>query len=122
MSAKASADRTELTHRWEVLFNCPPPIQSNTEFLRRAVGWQIQVNTTGGLDSNCRKTLQRGVVTSTVATGTTLIRQWQNVNYQVKVTNTGFDYAGKSYRSLSAIAKAITGTNWNGRVFFGVKS
>ncbi len=122
MTTKASADRTELTHRWKALFNCPPPIQSNTEFLRRAIGWQLQINASGGLNTTCRKALQRGVVTSIVAPGTTLMRQWQNVSHQVTVTDAGFVYAGKHYRSLSAIAKAITGTNWNGRVFFGVKS
>ena len=122
MTEKASADRTALTHRWTELFNCPPPIQSNTEFLRRAVGWQTQVNKAGGLDASCRKTLMRGVVISTLAPGTILIKHWQNVSHQVTVTDAGFEYAGKSFRSLSAIAKAITGTNWNGRVFFGVKS
>ena len=121
MTAKASADRTTLTHRWAELFNCPPPIHSNTEFLRRAVGWQIQANASGGLNTVCRKALQRGVITSTLAQGTILIRQWQSVSYQVTVTDTGFEFAGKCYRSLSAIAKVITGTNWNGRVFFGVK-
>lgn len=122
MTTKASVDRTELTNRWKQLFNCPPPVQSNTEFLRRAIGWQTQVNTFGGIDSGCRKILQRGAVISILAPGTTLIKHWQNVNHQVTVTDAGFEYTGKIFRSLSAIAKAITGTNWNGRVFFGVKS
>ena len=122
MTEKASADRTALTHRWTELFNCPPPTQSNTEFLRRAVGWQVQIIDSSGLDAASRKTLQRGTVTSTLTPGTTLIKQWQSVSYQVTVTDTGFEFAGKTYRSLSAIAKAITGTSWNGRVFFGVKS
>jgi hypothetical protein len=122
MTTKASADRIELTNHWLKLFNCPPPIQSNTEFLRRAVGWQVQLIASGGLDKACRKTLMRGAVTTILALGTILIRQWRDVSHQVTVTDAGFEYTGKRFRSLSAIAKAITGTQWNGRVFFGVKS
>ena len=82
----------------------------------------MQTQKLGGLDSFSRKALNSGKVSSLLAPGTKLIRQWQNASYQVTVVGNGFEYDGKTYRSLSAIAKAITGTNWNGRVFFGVKS
>ena len=54
--------------------------------------------------------------------GTMLIREYQGVEYVVTVTRTGYEYAGQPYNSLSAIARAITGTRWNGRVFFGLRS
>ena len=54
--------------------------------------------------------------------GMRLIREWQGRTHEVTVLEEGFQWNGKSYRSLSAIARAITGTRWNGHVFFGLKS
>ena len=54
--------------------------------------------------------------------GTRLIRQWQGVEHCVTVLDDGFEYEGARYRSLSAIARAITGTRWNGPAFFGLRS
>ena len=54
--------------------------------------------------------------------GTRLIREWQGVEHVVTVTADGFEWQGRPYKSLSAIARAITGTRWNGWVFFGLKS
>jgi len=53
--------------------------------------------------------------------GTQLIREYQGVEHVVTVTRAGYDYQGRPYQSLSAIARAITGTRWNGRVFFGLR-
>ena len=54
--------------------------------------------------------------------GTRLIREYQAVEQIVTVTQTGFEWQGRPYQSLSAIARAITGTRWNGWVFFGLKN
>jgi hypothetical protein len=54
--------------------------------------------------------------------GTRLIREWQGQTHEVTVLEEGFRWKDKTYRSLSAIARAITGTRWNGHVFFGLKS
>lgn len=122
MPKSASPDHALLSQQWIALFNRSPPRKSSTEFLRQAVGWQVQAQKLGGLDSFSRKALNSGKVSSVLAPDTKLIRQWQNASYQVTVVGNGFEYDGKTYRSLSATAKDITGTNWNGRVFFGVKS
>lgn len=53
--------------------------------------------------------------------GTRLIREWKGVEHTVTVLDDGYDYQGRPYKSLSAIARAITGTRWNGWVFFGVR-
>ena len=63
-----------------------------------------------------------GETTSTSDAGTRLIREWQGVEHIVTVTADGFEWQGRPYKSLSAIARAITGTRWNGWVFFGLKS
>lgn len=55
-------------------------------------------------------------------TGRRLLREWQGVEYIVTVTAEGFEWQGRPYKSLSAIARAITGTRWNGWVFFGLKN
>jgi len=55
-------------------------------------------------------------------TGTRLLREWQGVEQVVTVTADGFEWQGRPYKSLSAIARAITGTRWNGWVFFGLKN
>lgn len=54
--------------------------------------------------------------------GTRLIRDWQGTRHEVTVVPDGYEYAGRRYRSLSAIARAITGTQWNGPAFFGLRS
>ena len=55
-------------------------------------------------------------------TGTRLLREWQGVEQIVTVTQSGFEWQGRPYQSLSAIARAITGTRWNGWLFFGLKN
>ena len=54
--------------------------------------------------------------------GTRLVREWRGVEHVVTVTAGGFEWQGQPYKSLSAIARAITGTRWNGLVFFGLKN
>ena len=53
--------------------------------------------------------------------GTKLIREWKGVEHTVTVLDDGYDYQGRRYQSLSAVARAIAGTRWNGLVFFGVR-
>jgi hypothetical protein len=54
--------------------------------------------------------------------GTRLIREWQGVEHCVTVRDEDFEYQGRPYKSLSAVARAITGTRWNGLLFFGLKN
>ena len=62
-----------------------------------------------------------GVVT-TAFTSTRLIREWQGIEHSVTVRGDDFEYQGRPYKSLSAIAREVTGVRWNGWVFFGLKS
>jgi len=54
--------------------------------------------------------------------GTRIVRTWQGQRYEITVVAAGFEYEGRRYRSLSAIAREITGTRWNGPAFFGLRN
>jgi hypothetical protein len=114
-------DRATLTGHWLEIYGHPPPAQISIGMLRLAIGWHAQAQKHGGLDAACRKMLQAGTTSPLLEKGTRLIREWQGISHQVTVLSQGFEYAGERYRSLSAIARRITGTAWNGWVFFGVK-
>ncbi len=123
----------ELRQRWKLLFGRPAPKSLRRKFMARAVAYQMQVAAYGGLSAATKRRLReiaiaisngdrtgvfRGVQ---IKPGTQLIRQWQNTTHTVMVLDDGFALNGRTYKSLSAIAKAITGTNWNGYAFFGIK-
>jgi hypothetical protein len=93
----------------------------------------MQVAAYGGLSAATKRRLREiaiaisngdrtGVISGVqIKPGTQLIRQWQNTTHTVMVLDDGFALDGRTYKSLSAVAKAITGTNWNGYAFFGIK-
>jgi hypothetical protein len=123
----------ELRKRWKLLFGRPAPKSLRRKFMARAVAYQMQVATYGGLSAATRRRLREiamavrngdrnGVLGGVqIKPGTQLIRQWQNTTHTVMVLDDGFALDGRTYKSLSAVAKAITGTNWNGYAFFGIK-
>jgi hypothetical protein len=113
-------DRTALVMRWEQEFGHPAPAKSRVDLLRQALAWQLQAKQTGGFSSAEKRNLRDGEPPS-LAVGSRLIRVWRGETHQVTVLKDGFVYAGKNWKSLTAIAKAITGTAWSGPVFFGVK-
>jgi hypothetical protein len=77
------------------------------------LGDEVEAETAPG-----RKRRQEGLP----IVGTRLIREWQGVEQLVTVTADGFDWQGRPYKSISALARAITGTRWNGWTFFGLKN
>jgi hypothetical protein len=101
--------------------------------LRRALAYEMQVAVFGGLHSSVKRQLRdlakaaredrfdEALGTSHLKPGTMLMRVWQGKTETVMVTRDGYIWGGESYSSLSAIARAITGTSWNGWTFFGVK-
>ncbi len=123
----------ELRHRWKTLFGHPAPKSLRRTFLARAVAYQMQVEAHGGLSVATKRQLREIASavrngdtnallgTSRIKPGTQMIRQWQNTTYTVTALAEGFEWDGRTYKSLSAIANAITGTNWNGFAFFGIK-
>ena len=123
----------ELRHRWKTLFGHPAPKSLRRTFLARAVAYQMQVEAYGGLSVATKRRLREiaNAVrngdanaipgSSRIKPGTQMIRQWQNTTHTVTALAEGFDWNGRTYKSLSAVANAITGTNWNGFAFFGIK-
>ncbi len=123
----------ELRNRWKTLFGHPAPKSLRRNFLARAVAYQMQVEAYGGLSVATIRRLQEIVSavrngdanamlgSSHIKPGTQMIRQWKNTTHTVTALVEGFEWNGRNYKSLSAVANAITGTNWNGFAFFGVK-
>ncbi len=115
-------DRNALVLHWQSVFRSSSTKQLTVDFMRQAIGWQVQAQLNGGLDAKSRRLLLSGSPENVLTAGTQLVRKWQGQTHQVTVLNKGFEYQHKTYRSLSAIAREITGTSWNGPVFFGVKN
>ena len=117
---------------WPQWFDRPPPAKLRRELLLRALAYRMQERATGGLTTATRTRLQalaeggkhrsngEGVEPPRLTPGTHLIREWGNETHQVTVDALGLVYRGKRYRSLSEIARRITGTRWSGPLFFGI--
>ena len=115
-----------LVSEWQSTFQCPAPVGAHASLLKQAIGWHNQAKRLGGLTAKEQKLLlgNSGLTPTSVAkvsTGSHLIRVWQGETHQVTVLEVGYMFAGRQWRSLSAIAKYITGTPWSGPVFFGIK-
>ena len=135
VAALRTASVTELKQMWREFFQQEAP-PFNRRFLETRLAYRIQELAYGGLkretvkrleqlgqqlDGGQREIRQRRVDSRPVA-GTRLIRDWQGVPCEVIVGVDHFEYQGRRYKSLSSIAKAITGTNRNGWTFFGFVS
>jgi len=124
----------ELRALWPQWFDGPTPANIHRELLARSLAYQMQERTYGGLCAVTRKKLRALaktlkdnpagdiVETPRLTPGTRFIREWQDEMHQVTVDKAGFLYRGKRYKSLSEIARRITGTRWSGPRFFGIKT
>lgn len=124
----------ELRDKWEALFEAPP-VSYNRSNLEMRIGHRIQELTYGGLGRQTRLMLDaladevegKAPARSNISdprspiTGTRFVREWQGVEHIVTVLTDGFEWQGRKYKSLSAIARAITGVQWNGWRFFGIR-
>jgi len=106
------------------------PRYASRAFLVRAVAYGLQAEVYGGLDAETRRLLKKAGQANAkpsrpqprrLSKGSKLFREWHGEVHEVLVLEKGFAWRGKTYSSLSAIARAITGTNWNGWAFFGLK-
>jgi hypothetical protein len=124
----AVLDRPALAKRWEAAFQVPAPRGCQATLLRHALAWHVQMQALrkGGSrqSRSATQALKRASTGSvvTLSPGTRLLREWQGRTHHVTVVERGFEYDGKVWRSLSGIARAITGTAWSGPVFFGLRS
>jgi len=116
------AKNTLLTE-WQKTFGRPAPSNCHPSFLDKVIQWQKQANQHGGLSATDRRRLlgESSSNTSNANIGTRLVRVWQGETHQVTVLEEGYLYQEQHWKSLSSIARAITGTPWSGPVFFGMK-
>jgi hypothetical protein len=122
--ALEAMDLHGLRGEWRKRYGEPPGMRSR-ELLARLLAWRIQVDAFGGLDAATLRLLNSERLPAPklqLAPGTRLNREWQGRRHEVDVLDKGFRYAGGEYRSLSEVARAITGTRWNGLRFFGLRN
>ena len=125
--------KTALCEKWLELFNKTAPKRLRRELMVRILAYKIQENAFGGLSTTTRRRLKQISISlengngelqmerRLIKPGTRLIREWRDKTYKVSVTETGFEFQGSRYRSLSEIARLITGTRWSGPLFFGLR-
>lgn len=116
--------RAALLAAWSDLFKSEVPKGLSQPFLRRFLAFEVQARRGGGLPKAVVETLIKRPVAkqaTELAPGGRLLREWNGVTHIVEVTSDGYRWNGRSHRSLSAIARAITGARWSGPRFFGLK-
>src|SRR5665213_255371 len=126
--------RQELLDMWQRLYRRAALPGIRRELMVRFIAYKIQENAYGGLKPPIRSELRRiardlekhatGTKTTIhpkIKSGTTILRKWRGQTYEVLVTESGYEFKGASFKSLSQIAGAITGTKWSGPLFFGLK-
>jgi hypothetical protein len=129
-----SLDLNQLRAQWKLLYETEAPPHLSRDLLRRAVAYRIQEKVLGGLKPATRRLLERVaedarahkptkvVPLRKVGPNTILIREWGGTRHQVTILENGAMFRGKRYRSLSQVARAITGCHWSGPLFFGLKA
>jgi hypothetical protein len=130
----AGLDVPALRAAWTDLFGQPPPKGLSRRLLEHAAAYSAQAKVHGGLKPAVRRKLLQAARPRSgpedrmprrnrqdaLSPGSRLVRQWHGRSHTVEVTDRGFLHAGKRYRSLSEVARAITGARWSGPRFFGL--
>lgn len=128
----------QIKDTWRTLYGTEPPAYTS-EFMKKRLAFRLQELAFGGV-SDAAKARLNAVLEEygydgigarpkkfkrqqdAPVPGTRLVREWHGQMHEVVVTRGGYNYGGRNYKSLSAIARAITGTQWNGCAFFGLRS
>jgi hypothetical protein len=129
----ATSPTAAIKQRWRALYGTNPPPRIGRGLLLRAVAYRLQERARGGLKPSTRRLLERLAdeagaghplhltTPSPLAAGTVLMRDWQGVTHEVTVLERGVLYRQQRYRSLSEVARLITGCRWSGPLFFGLR-
>ncbi len=132
LSRLPKLDLHELRKEWRCLYKTDASPHLSRELLIRAVAYRMQEVSLGGLRPEPQRQLRQIAIElkqtgaarirrPLLQPGTRLMREWQGRSYEVTVLDRGFFWQGTHYRSLSAVARTITGTAWSGPLFFGLK-
>ncbi len=126
--------RPALVERWRTHYRTDPPKGISRRLLVRAIAYEMQAKRYGGLNPATDRRLRMFAngatngdhggrkTTPTLQSGARLVREWNGANHVVEVIEGGYVWNGDRHRSLSAIARAITGARWSGPRFFGLTS
>ncbi|MGN6594677.1 DUF2924 domain-containing protein [Sphingopyxis terrae] len=122
VAAITSMSLAELRCEWERRYGAAPRHRS-ADLLRRVLAWRVQADVYGGLDAATKKLLAREDLPLRVVPppGMRLAREWAGRTHEVVMVESGVVYEGKTWGSLSEIARHITGMRWNGPRFFGLR-
>ncbi|MEQ9190526.1 MAG: DUF2924 domain-containing protein [Alphaproteobacteria bacterium] len=124
---------SKLKVQWRELYKAVSPPRLSRDLLIRGIGYRMQEQAAGGPDLALQRRLTarsrqaadgkelNSAVDRSLQPGTRLVREWHGKTHTVMVLDDGLEYQGQRYRSLSQIAKAITGGHWSGPRFFGLK-
>ena len=130
VAALSALDAPALKQHWVTLGGAAPPPGLSRRLLIRALAYRLQERACGGLTPATRRLLlhladdaaaaRPARPAGAVTPGTVLVREWHGTSHRVTVLETACWWRGGRYRSLSAVARAITGTRWSGPRFFGL--
>lgn len=131
LTALAAMSPAQMQERWIAAGDGTAP-SVPTPLLRRLLAQRLQEKRHGGLPLLVVRELERSAASGgiavarvakaiTLSTGTRLLREWNGRTIAVEVTDTGFLWNERTYRSLSEIAREVTGAHWSGPRFFGLK-
>src|ERR1700731_734175 len=126
-------DIDKLRERWKASYGKAPSREIGRSFLTRAISYRLQERVYGGLKPSTSRLLARAIEetatgsskkpqTRMAQSGTILIREWRGTAHRVRMLDDGVSFNGKRFRSLSEIAREITGSRWSGPRFFGLRS
>jgi len=133
LSALGASAIGDLKSTWAGRFNEEPPATRSRDLFARLLAWRMQEEAMGGLDVVTARKLRdiamalerdgsyEPKVRRDLSSGVVLTREWKGVIHKVTVTADGFQHRGQRYKSLSDIARTITGTRWSGPRFFGLE-
>jgi hypothetical protein len=125
-----SLDKPRLRELWQQSFNRPAPPRLRRELMLPILAFRIQELYQGGLPAQTQGKLKETIgmlrtpshdIPRRSRPGTRIVREWKGKVHEVTITDSGFEYEGETFKSLSPIACQITGTHWSGPAFFGTK-
>jgi hypothetical protein len=132
LTALSEMDAPELRSEWRRLFRSHPPKLLRRDLIQLGVAWKLQERALGGLSATTKRQLDdlaRSMATKSdlakarkvsLKPGARLVRAWGGETHEILVVEDGFLWQGKTWRSLSVIAREMTGTHWSGPRFFGL--
>jgi len=132
LAALPNLPRDKLKNRWTELYGTPCPGKMSRKLLRYAIAYRLQENVYGGLDKKTLRLLKKAAANLAagkpvipdgpkIKPGTRLLREWHGTTHEVIVLEQGVQFRDKTWPSLSAVAREITGARWSGPRFFGLK-